>query len=105
MRKETHIYFDDELYQQTKDYSVSKKKSVNEAVNILIKLGLDANANKELANELKLQMNDTNKKTNLTFLLLKQLYSDLAFPKTSETRECESLNQFFRNIKADKYDN
>lgn len=105
MRKEAHIYFDDELYQQINDYSVSKKKSVNEAVNSLIKLGLDANANKELANELKAQMNDTNKKANLTFLLLKQLYSDLDFPKTSKTRECESLNQFFRNIKADKYDN
>jgi hypothetical protein len=67
MRKEAHIYFDDELYQQIKDYSVSKKKSVNEAINNLIKLGLDVNVNKELANELKVQMNDTNKKANWLF--------------------------------------
>jgi hypothetical protein len=105
MRKETHIYFDEELYQTIKEYSVAKKKSINEAVNTLVKLGLDTNSNKDLADDLKTQMNDTNKKANLTFLLLRQLYSDLAFPKISETREYESLNQFFRSIKADKYDN
>ena len=103
MRKETHIYFDDELYQAIKNYSIDKKIRVNEAVNTLVRLGLDSNSNIELITNLKSQLNDSNKKINLTFLLLKQLYSDLSFPKISETSKCESLNQFFSKIKNDKY--
>lgn len=104
MRKEAHIYFDEELYQLINNFSTEKKKSINETVNILVRLGLDSNSNNELIANLKSQMNDSNKKINLTFLLLKQLYSDLSFPKISETSKSESLNQFFRKIKNDKYD-
>lgn len=104
MRKEAHTYFDEELYQLIKSYSTEKKKSINEVVNILVRFGLDSNNNNELIANLKNQMNDCNKKINLTFLLLKQLYSDLSFPKISETSKSEPLNQFFRKIKSDRYD-
>lgn len=103
MRKEAHIYFDEELYQVIKKYSTEKKKSINETVNVLVKLGLESNNNNELITKIKNQMNDSNKNINLTFLLLKQLYSDLSFSKLTETSKSESLNQFFRKIKNVKY--
>jgi len=103
MRKERHIYFDEEIYQAISDYSLNKKQSINKVVHTLIELGLEADKNVELVIELKEMINKIEKNSYLTFLLLKQLYSDLAFPTITDVYKSESLNKFFRNIKGNKY--
>ena len=58
MRKEAHIYFDEELYQAIKSYSIEKQKSMNHSINALIRLGLDANVSHELISSLRSQLTD-----------------------------------------------
>lgn len=103
MKKERHIYLEEELYQVLNNYSFNKRKSINESVNDLIKLGLEADSNMKLVTELKNTVNRINKNTYLTFELLKQLYADLNFPQVSDMKTSESLNIFFRKIKGNKY--
>lgn len=105
MRKERHIYFDEDVYKAITDYSLSKSKSINESVIKLVSLGLETDSSTKLVNEFKNNIIRIEKNSYLTFSLLKQVYSDLGFHPSNITNvnESEALDIFFRKIKKDKY--
>lgn len=98
-----HIYFSHEENARILDYCSKNKLPFSRAVCRLVDIALD---NIEILDRLDKLQNDISysiRKENMTFALLKQLYSDLDFENVTDPNKSKSVNEFMKKFKGDKF--
>jgi hypothetical protein len=89
-----HIAFEYDVFSKIEDYARANKITFTKAVNDIIKKSMPYE--EELMIRIDNNVKATSKVANLTYNLIKQLYSDLSFPKLTNVKDSKSLNDFLR---------
>ena len=106
IKLDRHIKIDEELHNKILLLSRESKVSYSDEINILIE---EALANKVKQSQLDKMQNDILylvKKVNLSYALVKQMYSDFNFNPSNITdpKKSPALNEFLRKVKISRLD-
>jgi trans-2-enoyl-CoA reductase len=81
------------------------KRSYSEEVNYVIEeYYKERDELIKLLYSLAKDMKFISKKQNIVFELIKQIYSDMDFKNIKNPKNSYALNEFFKNIRSDKFD-
>jgi len=92
-----HIAFEIDIFSKIETYAKANNITFTKSVNEIIKKSMPYED--DIIIRIDSNSKSTGIVTNLIYELLKQLYSDLAFSKLSNTKDSKALNDFLRKNK------
>lgn len=103
MTIDKHIYFPVEEYNKILEYSKNSKMSYSSAVCKLCEIALNNIEVLDRLDKIQKDVSYSIRKENMTFSLVKQLYSDLDFENITDPNKSKSVNEFMKKFKGDKF--
>jgi len=103
MTIDKHIYFPVDEYARILEYSNNSKLSYSSAVCKLCDIALNNIEVLDRLDKIQKVISYSIRKENMTFALVKQLYSDLDFENITDPNKSKSINEFMKKYKGDKF--
>jgi len=103
MTIDKHIYFPTDEYVRILEYSNNSKISYSSAVCKLCEIALNNIEVLDRLDKIQKDISYSIRKENITFALVKQLYSDLDFENITDPNKSKSINEFMKKYKGDKF--
>ena len=105
MKKVTrHFSIPEELHKKVLLYMKESKNNYSEEICLMIEEAISNRLSCELLNSMNNDIKYILKKVNLSYELIKQLYSDLDLTNITDPKKSYAVNEFLRKVKVSKLD-
>ena len=99
-----HISIPEELFNKVLVYKKEHHITYSEEICNMIEEAISNRVKQEQLNKLNNDLKYVLKKVNLTYELVKQMYSDLNLTNITDPKNSYSVNEFLRKVKISKLD-
>ena len=99
-----HFSIPEELHKKVLIYMSESKNNYSEEICLMIEEAISNRVKQEQLNSMNNDIKYILKKVNLSYELIKQIYSDLDLTNVTDPKKSYAVNEFLRKVKVSKLD-